>query len=64
MIVVKKQKGKSDDWLINTFRKKVVDEGLLTEVRDRQRYKKPSQKRKEKKYKIAHLIELEKKRNQ
>lgn len=63
MFVVKKQKGESDDRLINRFKKKVLNEGILLELRDRERYKKPAEKRKEAKYKIAHQIELEKKRN-
>ena len=63
MFVVKKQKGESDDRLIARFRKKVLSEGILLEFRDRERYKKPAEKRKEKKYRIAHLRELEKKRN-
>lgn len=63
MFVVKKKKGESEDKLIARFKKKTINEGLIPELRDRERYKKPSQKRKEKKYKIAHLIKLEKKRN-
>jgi len=35
----------------------------MQEYRDREHYKKPSEKRKEDKYRIAHSIELEKKRN-
>lgn len=63
MFVVKKQKGESDDRLIARFKKKVLNEGILLELRDRERYKKPAEKRKEAKYRIAHQIELEKKRN-
>lgn len=63
MVMVKKQKGESDDRLISRFKKKVVSAGLLQELRDRQRYKSPSEKKKEKKARIKHLIELEKKRN-
>ena len=63
MVVVKKQKGESDDRLIARFKKKVINEGILIELRDRERYKKPAEKRKEQKYKIKHQIELEKKRN-
>jgi small subunit ribosomal protein S21 len=63
MFVVKKKKGESEDRLISRFKKKVLNEGILLELRDRERYKKPSEKRKENKYRIAHLIELEKKRN-
>ena len=63
MLSVKKQKGESDDRLIARFKKKVLNEGLLLELKDRERYKKPAEKRKEKKYRIAYLREMEKKRN-
>ncbi len=62
MVVVKRQKGESEDRLIARFRKKILDSGVLLDYRDRERYKKPAERRKEKKYKIAHLRELEKKR--
>jgi ribosomal protein S21 len=63
MYVVKKQKGESDDRLINRFKKGILNDGLLLELRDRERYKKPSERKKENKYRIKHQIELEKKRN-
>jgi ribosomal protein S21 len=63
MFVVKKKKGESEDRLIARFKKKVLNEGILLELRERERYKKPAEKRKEQKYRIAHLRELEKKRN-
>ena len=63
MVIVKKKKGESEDRLIARFKKKVINAGLLQELRDRSRYKTPSEKRKEKKARIKHLIELEKKRN-
>lgn len=62
MVVVKKQKGESDDRLIARFRKKVIDSGLLIDYRERERYKKKSQKKKEKKYRLEYMRELEKKR--
>lgn len=62
MVVVKKQRGESDDRLIARFRKKVMLEGILEDYRERIRYKSPSEKRKEKKYRIAYQRELEKKR--
>lgn len=61
MFVIKKKKGESEDRLIARFRKKSID--TLIELRDRERFKKPSEKKKEKKYRIAHLIEIEKKRS-
>ena len=63
MFILKKKKGESDDKLIARFRKKTIDEGVIPEYRDRDRYKKPAEKRKEAKYRIAHAIELEKKRS-
>ncbi len=63
MVVVTKQKGESDDRLIARFRKKIIDSGVLIDYKERERYQKKSQKRKEQKYRIAHLRELEKKRN-
>jgi len=62
MFIVKKKRGESEDKLISRFKKKTLDEGIILEVRDRERYKKPSQRKKETKYRIAHMIELEKKR--
>ncbi len=46
--VVRKKPGESDDRLIAKFRKKVQAEQLLTEIKDREYYKKPSVKKKEK----------------
>jgi ribosomal protein S21 len=63
MVIVKKQKGESDDRLIARFKKLVTFSGILQEVRDRARFKTASEKRKEQKYAVRHKIELEKKRN-
>ena len=63
MFVVKKKKGESEDRLIARFKKKVLNEGILLELRDRERYKKPAERRKENKYRIKFNIEMEKKRN-
>ena len=52
MFVVTKKQGESDDSLVARFRKKTLMSGLLLELRDRERFKKPSEKRKEKKYKL------------
>jgi len=46
--VVRKKPGESDDRLIAKFRKKVQAEQLLTEIKEREFYKKPSVKKKEK----------------
>lgn len=63
MFVVKKKKGESEERLIARFKKKTLNEGILLELRERERYKKPSERRKEKKYRIEYLREMEKKRN-
>lgn len=63
MFIVTKKQGESDDSIIARFRKKTLMSGLLLELRDRERFKKPSQKRKEKKYKLNFARMLEKKRN-
>lgn len=63
MFVVKKKKGESEDRLIARFKKKTLNEGILLELRERERYKKPAERRKEKKYRIEYLRELEKKRS-
>lgn len=42
MIVVKARKGESTESVIRRFQKKVVQEGLMDELRDRSVYKKPS----------------------
>lgn len=46
--IVRKKPGESDDKLIAKFRKKVQAEQLLTEIKDREFYKKPSVRKKEK----------------
>jgi len=45
--VVRKGPGDTDDKLIAKFRKKVLADNVLTELRDREYYKKPSLIRKE-----------------
>jgi len=45
--IVRKKPGESDDKLIAKFRKKVQVEQLLTEIKEREFYKKPSVKKKE-----------------
>jgi len=63
MVIVKKKKGESEDRLISRFRKMILNEGIIIEARDRTHYKKPSERKKEKKYRLKHLQELEKNRN-
>lgn len=42
MVVVKKMPGQSDDALIKQFSRKVVDAGIVPEIKRRQFYLKPS----------------------
>lgn len=63
MVVVTRQKGESEEKLIARFKKRVLEEGIIQEARERTRYKPPSEKRKEQKKRVKFLIELEKKRN-
>lgn len=62
MVIVTKKKGESDDRLIARFKKKVLYSGLLQEARDKARHKTKAEERKEKKARVKHQIELEKKR--
>jgi ribosomal protein S21 len=64
MVLVKKLKGESEDKLIARFKKKILDAKLIEEIKERTRYKSPSEKRKENNKRIKHQIALEKRRNQ
>jgi len=63
MVVVTKKPGESEDRLIARFKKRILESGIIPEARERKEFIPKSQKRKEKKYRIKHLQELEKKRN-
>ena len=63
MVLVTKKPGESDDRLIARFKKKVLDSGIIIEARERSQYIPESEKRKQKKYRIKHLQELERKRS-
>lgn len=43
--MVKKEPGESEDKLIAKFRKKVLESGILLELKKRERYTKPSRER-------------------
>jgi ribosomal protein S21 len=62
LVVVKHKKGESVDKLIARFKKKVLNAGIVQEVRDRTRFKSKSEKKKERLAQKKHNIELEKKR--
>ncbi len=48
MTFVKAQPGESSDSLIRKFTRKVISEGILLEFKEKEFYKKPSERRKEK----------------
>lgn len=62
MIVVKRQKGDNNQNIIAEFKKKVMEEGILIELRNRSRHVSEGEKRKQKNSEKRHRIELEKKR--
>lgn len=62
MVQVKAKPGESMDKLILRFRKKVLQSGILLELRDRERHKTEAEKRKLRKYQLIHVREIEKKR--
>ena len=62
MVVVKAKPGEPAERLIARFRKRVLQSGVIDEVRDRARHKPKAERRKEHKYRIKHLRELAKKR--
>jgi small subunit ribosomal protein S21 len=47
MVFVKAQPGDSSDSLIRKFQRKVVNEGVLQDLKKREHYVKPAEKRKE-----------------
>ncbi len=48
MTFVKAQPGESADSLIRKFTRKVISEGILQDLKEKEFYKKPSEKKKEK----------------
>jgi len=63
MVIVKRQKGESVDRLLKRFRDTILREGILPELRERERYKKPSEKRNEKNKRLAYQRRVERSRN-
>ncbi len=53
MVFVKAQPGDTSDSLIRKFTRKVLNEGILQDLKKREFYVKPAEKRKEKKYELA-----------
>lgn len=62
MVVVKAKPGESPDRLIARFKKKVLASGLLLEMKERERHKTDSERRKEEKYRVRYQREMDKKR--
>lgn len=60
MIVVKAQPGDTSDSVIRKFTRKVISEGLLIELKKREFYQKPAEKRKEAKKEIERRIKYRK----
>jgi len=61
MIYVKAQPGDSSDAVIKKFTRKVIAEGLLLELKKREFYQKPAEKRKEAKKELERRIKYKKK---
>lgn len=59
-MLIKKQKGESDDKLIARFRVKYMESGIKEEMQKKQYHKKPSQLRKEKNNRLKFLNEIRK----
>lgn len=63
MAVVRSQPGVSADQLIRQFNKKVQLEGILTELKEREYYRKPSQRRKLRKQEAQRKMRAYSRRN-
>lgn len=59
-IIVKREPGESEDRLISKFRKKIQAEQILTVIKEREHYKKPSVIKKEK---LARFRKKKRKKN-
>lgn len=62
MIVVRAKQGESPQQLVDRFRKKVLYSGIVLEARERARHKTEAERRKERKYRIRYIREIEKMR--
>lgn len=60
MIIVKAQPGDTSDSVIRKFTRKVISEGILIELKKREFYQKPAEKRKEAKNEIQRRIKYRK----
>lgn len=62
MVFVKAQPGDSSDQLIRKFMRKVLNEGILQDLKKREFYVKKAEKRKEKKKELARRMHKARKR--
>ena len=62
MVVVKAKPGERPDRLIARFKKKVLQSGLLIEMKERERHKTKAEHNKEEKYRIKYQREMDRKR--
>lgn len=56
MTFVKAQPGDTSDSLIRKFTRKVIDEGILNDLRKREFYQKPAERRKEAKQELKRKL--------
>lgn len=56
MVFVKAQPGDTSDALIRKFTRKVLNEGILQDLKKREHYIKPSEKRKDQKNELARKL--------
>jgi ribosomal protein S21 len=64
MVFVKAQPGDSSDSLIRKFQRKVLNEGVLQDLKKRERYMKPAEKRKEEKKELKRRLRRNKRMHQ
>jgi len=55
-IIVRKRPGESDDQLVSAFRRKTFSEDVVSEVKERQYYEKPSARRHRRKKEIEREV--------
>lgn len=63
MVFVKAQPGDSSDALIRKFMRKVLNEGILQDLKKREFYVKKAEKRKEKKKELARRLRKNRKKS-
>ena len=56
-LIIKRRPGETTDQLIRRFQKRVMEEGIVEEYKEKERYKKPAERRKEQTYRLQSLFE-------